>query len=238
MAVFPTASHADMMDGMPHKTSSKTPWLRGIAVVIVAMIVWAVVASLQQPSTVTCKPPHCAAPPPRVTRLASPHIYTSSKYGFSLEYSTEQIDPSHVTDHSIAWDATLNGGSEVSWSFTGGNANGRDAQQIVEKIQGDNFSDATLAYRIPGADIGYTPGFGNVYDVSVAPGGGSAQHDRLIVMAAVKNGIAVAMIGLGPYQRSTPESDGHPSPAGTSLVHLGDFEETVKSVTWKGDPPL
>ncbi len=50
--------------------------------------------------------------------------------------------------------------------------------------------------------------------------------------------LAVVLIGLGPYQKSKPSNDSQPNPADTPLVELGDFEENVNSVTWKGEQPF
>jgi hypothetical protein len=108
----------------------------------------------------------------------------------------------------------------------------------VEDAQSNNFGDATYAYTIPGAQIGYTPGYGNVYDLSVAPNGGASVHERLIIIAAVKGNVAVVFVGMGPFQKTDPQTDDHPNPAETPLVSLGDVEENLESVTWPGDSPL
>jgi hypothetical protein len=237
-AGYPPAGHQDIRQALPHKTRRRHPWLIALALLVLAVAALMIIGAVQPPGTTTCGPPQCPVPPPRSAPMAAPDHYVSSTYGFGLDYSTAIISPSQTTDKSISWDATLTDGSEVSWSFTGFEPAGRDAHQVVADFVQSSFPDATFAYAIPGADVGYTPGYGAVYDVSVAPGGGASVHERLIVLAAIKNNVGVGVVAQGPYQHSDPQTDGHPNPADTPLVHLPDFQLALKSVTWKGDPPL
>jgi hypothetical protein len=213
-------------------------WLLSGGGLFILITIFQIYSRLQQPVPVSCSPPACVVPPPKQTPLSPPHTYTSSKYGFSLQYSTQNITPTQTTSNSISWDAQLNDGSEVSWTVLGGSAAGKSASQIVDDVQSKNFPDAQPVYSIPDAAVGYTLGAGRVYDVTLSPANGQAVRDRLVVMAAIKKGIAVVIAGYGPYVKSSPSSSGHPDPAETPLVHLGDFEETSMSVIWPGDRPL
>lgn len=238
MTDFAPALQGDIHEAMPHKTRKAHPWLIAIGSLIVGVVVLAIIGAAQQNPVVRCGPPQCAVPPPSASVLPAPAHFTSSKYGFSLDYDAS-LSPSSTDASSISWDANLHSdGSEVTWTFAGTTPSGRGPQQIVNDIQQNRFADATLAYNIPGADIGYTPGYGNVYDLSVAPGGGTAMHERLIIMSSVKRNVAVAFIGMGEYRRTNPKDDQHPNPADTPLVNLGILVQSLKSVTWKGDPPL
>lgn len=251
MSLYAPAMHDQMQQAFPHKTRRHHPWLIALGILILAIAGLAILGAAQTPSNSTCTSVKCTAPPPRPVCTASscavppartqaiaplPH-YTSSAYGFSLYYSTANIDPSSTDDHSISWDATYHG-SDVNWTFIGTNPNGRDARQIVEDAQSNNFGDASYAYTLPSPTLGDTPGYGNVYDLSVAPNGGEAVHERLFIIAAVKHNVAVVFIAMGPYQQTTPQSDDHPNPADSPIVDLGDVAITVQSVTWPGDPPL
>jgi hypothetical protein len=202
---------------------------------LVLSLLFNVISQLLQPSPTSCTPPNCSLPPPKRGPLTATNHYTSSQYGFSLAYSTNNIKPSQTTASSIAWDGQLSDGSEISWSFSGSNASGQSAQQLVTKAQSQQYSDAQLAYTVPGASLGYHTGYGSVYDVTVSPANGESQHDRLLVFTAVRGGVAVTMIGLGPYQQSSSSSGSQPNPADTPLVELGDFEENLNSVTWRGE---
>lgn len=238
MGLFAPAMRGHMQSSYPPRRHRGHPWLSAIGFIILAVIVLSVIGSLNGPTTVTCTPPQCVVPPPRTRPIPLPNRYTSATYGFSLDYSTTNITPSNISDAAISWDGQLQDGSEVAWSFNGARPNGRNAQQIVNQVQQSDFGDATYAYTIPHADLGYTPGYGNVYDVTVAPGGGAAVHQRVIIIAAIKRGVAVVLEAMGPFQQTSPQTDGHPNPADTPMVNLGDFDETIKSVVWAGDQPL
>jgi len=227
-----------MVATAPRKRHGILRWIFSGGGLFLLVVLFQAYSALSQPSPVSCSQPSCTAPPPKQQPIPPPSHYTSSKYGFSLEYSTENITPSQTTSDSISWDGQLSDGSEVSWTVLGGLAGGKTPDQIVSDIQNKNFPDAQAAYNIPDASVGYTLGSGTIYDVNIAPANGQAVHDRLVVMAAVKNGLAVVIVGYGPYQRSDPKTADHPDPANTPLVSLADFEETAMSVTWPGDKPL
>lgn len=223
----------DALPGTSTRRGGLSSWLSIIGFLLFLSLLFNIIASIFQPGPVGCTPPKCSLPPPKRGPLTATNHYTSSRYGFSLDYSTNNIKPSRVTGTSIAWAGQLSNGSDVSWSFTGQPANGQSAQQIVSSAQAASFPDAQLAYTVPNASLGYNMGYGNVYDVTISPANGQSQHDRLLVFAAVRNGVAVVMTGLGPYKQSKP-SDGQPNPAQTPLVQLGDFEENLNSVTFRG----
>jgi hypothetical protein len=238
MSLYTPANHDVLVQTTPHKMRRRHPWLMALGILILAVAGLAIIGGLQQPSQTTCTGIACTVPPPRTNPLSAPSTYTSSAYGFSLQYSTSNITPSDMNDRSISWDAQLSDGSEVTWTFAGTNPNGRDARQIVEDVQSSNFGDATYAYTIPSAELGYTPGYGNAYDLSVAPNGGAAIHERLLIVAAIRNNVAVVFAGMGPYRQSDPQNDDHPNPAETPLVSLGDVGLSFESVRWPGEPPL
>ena len=50
-----------------------------------------------------------------------------------------------------------------------------------------------MTYPLPDALVGYTPGYGAVYDAQVNSSGGRQVDYRLVVMAAIRNGVAVVV---------------------------------------------
>jgi hypothetical protein len=210
-------------------------WVLGAVFLLVLSLIFNFISSILQPSPSSCSSQQCTLPPPKQGPLSPTNHYTSSRYGFTVDYSTTNITPSKTSASSIAWDGTLSDNSDVSWSLTGMPASGRSAQQITESTQSSAYPDAQQAYVIPDAALGYTPGYGAVYDVTVSPANGQSQHDRLVVVTAIRNGVAVVLVGLGAYQSSGPGSSSQPNPADTPLVELGDFEENINSVTWSGE---
>jgi len=229
MAIFP-----DAPAGSQSGHRGLLSWIGSIITLFILSLIFQFISSLLQASPISCGPPGCSLPPASHGPLTAPDRYTSRSYGYSLDYSTTNIKPAQITKSSIAWQGQLSDGSQVSWSFVGTPAGGRTPQQIVTAAQQAKFPDAQLVYVVPDASLGYNLGYGAVYDVTVSPGDGSSEHDRFIVYSAVRNGLAVVMTGLGPYQQSSPKNSAQPNPAGTPLVQLGDFDENVNTVTFPG----
>ena len=82
--------------------------------------------------------------------------------------------------------------------------------------------------------MGYVVGYGNVYGLTLRTSTGASAPGRLVIMAAVKNDVAVLFDGFGP--RIKPDPAQHPNPAATPLVSL--FDLIGNTVTWSGDPAL
>jgi hypothetical protein len=203
--------------------------------VVFAMIVLGIIAILLAPSpNPNCTDPRChkvSNSPP----LGAPHRYTSKALGYSVEYydHPEYKGAVKITaqdDKSIAWQI-----GSFPWVINGDKVSGRNSQQVVEGIQQQRFADAQYLYTIPGVTFGVTPGYGNVYRVALKNSGGQTVEARMVVAAAVKNDIAIELIMIGPYVKSTKD-DGHPNPSNTPLSPLAD--ETLKLVYWPGDPEL
>ena len=94
---FPRALPAQARQSVPHKTAGGIPWAVLAAVVGVIMLVLAIVSQLvltqgAKNCGVSCPHPHPPAPPPLVPSgppLPAQSVYTSSTYGFRLEYPAE-----------------------------------------------------------------------------------------------------------------------------------------------------
>jgi hypothetical protein len=225
--------------GPPSKLGSLRLWLIVGGVIVLASVGLGITAYALRPQAVDCSPPKCVIKPPTSHALppeATP--YTSSKYGFSIDY-TLGFAPTSIDDSSVRWSGSLHDGSAFDYAFTGDSANGRSAQQVVQDIQRSKYPGAQAAYPpdgIPGADLGFTPGYGQVYDVFTS--GGRSTHERVVIIAAIQGDTAVSMVGEGPWRQPTEQSDGHPNPSDVSFVGLGEYMVSVTSVRWKGEPPL
>lgn len=207
--------------------------------VLAGAVALAVVAVLAAPAKQHACGPTCTSPPPpcvgfcRHFSLAPPlrtgSTYTSGSYGYSVDYT--QFAPSHQDSSSIGWDLS-SGFGQYSVEVTAGRAAGRGADEIVQNIIDNNFPDYSLVYAIPGAEVGYTPGAGAVYDDEVVPFFGQASDTRLVVLTAVKSGLAVAVIADG--DASTGQSD-HPDPSGLPVSGFAD--SLANGTRWPGTPP-
>jgi hypothetical protein len=117
-------------------------------------------------------------------------------------------------------------------------ASGHTAQQVASDLIHQKFPDAQRAYEVPNAVVGFQPGYGEVDDLYPQSSGGSATRQRLIVMVAVKNNVALVGEALGPYDPASPggvNDDGHPTGASLEVALL--FDPLLNSFAWSGDPP-
>ena len=113
-------------------------------------------------------------------------------------------------------------------------AEGRDSKQIAKALLQEAFPNATTAYELPNATVGYHLGYGEVADFQPL---GSDQSDRLriVVVVAVKNGLALIAAAAGPFREFTPGfGPGPPSPANLQIAQ--DMGKYVNSFQWNGDP--
>jgi hypothetical protein len=109
-------------------------------------------------------------------------------------------------------------------------ARNRTPLQVVHDYITNRYPNAQSDYEIPNAMVGYEPGYGEVDDYS--PDNPYATHSqgRLLVMAAVKSGLALVATAEGPKETFTPKNSGHPS--GVNLMIAQALGNSVNSFTW------
>jgi hypothetical protein len=241
---YPVAAVPYAARSVPRKTGGFPIWGIAIAGVVVFMIVLGSIAfaagSALGRATAACGSAGCQKPPRLAPALGAPHLYTSSTYGFSVAYYDhpdfgDVVSVAAQDDHSISWTVTPKAGFSFPLTVSGEKAGGASADALVDAIQASRFPDAKKAYAIPKMTIGFVDGAGNVYDLTIQAGNGQSVRGRLIVAAAVKDGVAITIVTLGPFQKTTPD-DGHPNPAETFMANVAD--EVLASIVFKGDNPL
>ena len=241
---YPAVSHLAPAPVAGATRKRAFPWLIVGGGVAGLIVVFTVISLLLVPKEIgTCGGTViCPHPPPNRPPLANPHTYTSQAFQYKLDY----FDQGPLSEGGQATNPSLQNAASVGWAleangvvypitFTGENANHRSAQLVVQQIQARSYPNATLAYTIPGAEMGYNDGYGNVYDIKFAAAGAQSARRRLIIIAAVKNGLAVELVSIGPYKPSKSGA-GHPNPANTPIVNY--FDDIVNTVRFPGDPPL
>lgn len=207
-------------------------WLFGV--VVVAAVMFGASAVVSDPAAVYVCPPECGRPPTGEPVMINPR-FVAPDGSFSVSY------PAPGTAYEISTEAT-----GVTAKFIGGDggtlqlfsepARGRSAQQIVTQLVDEAFPDNHVDYEIPNAMVGHHPGYGIVADYW--PQGATADYERtrILVLAAVKNDLALVAGAVGPYRRFGPEI-GSGKPSGANLQLALDMGKYVNSFTWRGDPP-
>jgi hypothetical protein len=97
------------------------------------------------------------------------------------------------------------------------------------------YPNAEVVYELPNTSVGYQLGYGVVANFR-QPGMSNSYPMRVIIMAAVKNDLALIAVAEGPFRRFSQDfGPGPPSAANTEIAL--DMGKYVDSCSWKGDPP-
>jgi hypothetical protein len=222
----------------PVKSTSHVKMLTILGVaLLVAVGAFLAISHFVTPSASTAKTcnPTCGGPPPVGPAVVAKPRFTASDGSWSVEYPSSNPNFTGFKKTSDSLLADLGNGA-AAILVRGGSAGGKTPQQVVQAYQQASFPDARPAYEISHAEVGYNLGFGAVFDDFPQTTSGSSQHERLIVLAAVRNDTYVLVVGLGAYQEFARDgtNDGHPS--GVATVVSFFMDPIINSVTWKGDP--
>ena len=211
-------------------------WLlsRWGTVITVATVVLAGVAVVLSPKVVhyMC-PPECGKPPTGTPVMALPR-YTSADGAFSVSYPAPGSAYT-VETSSTGVTATYTGGDGGVMQLFAEPADGRPPRDIIRAVVARTYPDAKVAYEIPNAMVGYQPGYGEVADTWPQSSTASYRRIRILVLAAVKNDLALVAFATGPYHAFGPDFGPGP-PSGANLEIALDMGKYVNSFHWSGDP--
>ena len=177
-------------------------------------------------------PPDCGRPPLGTPVETNPR-FTPESGAFSVSYPGEgtaykaTFRPDGVVLDFVA-------GDTGTLALFGEPARDRTPQQIVTDLLKAKYPDATVAYEIPNASVGYQPGYGVAADAYPQNSTGRYTRLRVLIMVAVKHDYALIAAAVGPYHKFSPDfGTGHPS--GANLELAMDMGKYVNSFTWRGD---
>lgn len=176
-------------------------------------------------------PPDCGRPPSGTPVMALPR-FTSPD--FSVSYPGPGAAYRVVTDKAGVT-ATYTGGDGGVMQLYSEAARGRSAREIVRATIRRTHPDAKVAYEIPNAMVGYQPGYGEIADDWPQSSTAGYRRNRILVMAAVKNDVALIAFATGPYHAFGPDFGPGP-PSGANLEIAVDMGKYVNSFQWAGDP--
>ncbi len=189
---------------------------------------------LSPPKALVVCPPDCGRPPISKPIATNPR-FTPGGGEFSVAYPGPQT----------AYDATfepngvvldLAAGDGGTLRLFGQPANGQTPKQVADALLKEHYPDATFAYEIPNAFVGYQLGYGEVADDYPANAIGDDGRNRVMIMVAVKNDYALVAAAAGPFREFSPDfGSGHPS--GANFFLALDMAKYVNSFSWRGDPP-
>lgn len=178
-------------------------------------------------------PPECGTPPRGTPVMGLPR-FTPPDGTFSVAYPAPgSAYTVSTTDSGVT--ATFTGGGGGVMQLFAEPAGGRPARDVVRAIVARTFPAAKVAYEIPNAMVGYQPGYGEVADVWPQSTTASSERVRILILAAVKNDLALVGFATGPYRAFGPDFGPGP-PSGANLEIAVDMGKYVNSFLWRGDP--
>ncbi len=202
----------------------------GLATAMLVLGVWDKLVA--DASTYNC-PPDCGRPPNSFPVANLPR-FVAPDGSFSVAYPPPD-QPFEVTTGQDGVTARYLAGDGGVLRLFSQPAGGRVARRVVNDVLAKQFPNATVAYELPNSMVGYQLGYGVVANFQKP--GLSARFDlRVIVMAAVKNDLALIAVAEGPFRRFSADfGPGPPSSANLELaMRMAKYAE---SFSWKGDPP-
>lgn len=201
----------------------------GTAVTAVAVVLGAVAWELTPEIAHYMCPPDCGRPPSGAPVTGLPR-FTAPNGAFSVSYpapgSAYEIS---TFDNGVA--AKFIGGDTGVMQLFAQDANGRSARDVVTSLLKKRYPDAKVDYEIPNAMVGYEPGYGVLADDWPQNPAATSTRLRILVMAAVKNDLALVAFATGPYRAFGPTS-GPGLPSGANLELAGDLGKYVNSFQW------
>ncbi len=206
--------------------------LAGLAVVVGAMTGASLLTA--PPVVRYACPPDCGRPPSGIPVQANPR-FTAADGSFSVAYPGPGA-AYEITKADDGVSATFTAGDGGEMQLFSVPAKGRTAEQVVDDLMREKQPDATVAYVLPNATVGYQLGYGAVLDVYPQSPTGVARRTRIVVLAAVKNDLALVGGAIGPYRPFRP-GDGPNLPSGANLQLAEDLGKYINSFQWRGDPP-
>lgn len=203
----------------------------GLSVAVAAGVTASVLSTPMRPNY-TC-PPDCGRPPIGQPIDTNPR-YMSEDGEFSVQYPAPG-SLYKATLHEDWVELAYLGGDTGTLDLWGEAAAKRTPKQIIDQMMAEYYPDATIAYEIPNAMVGYQPGYGAVFDDYPQDSSGKYTRLRLVALCSVKNDYALIAAASGPYHEFTPDfGTGHPS--GVNLALALDMGKYVNSFRWHSEP--
>lgn len=205
-----------------------------LAISTAAVTVWDKIATKE---TVYSCPPECGRPPTSIPVATMPR-FVAADGSYSVGYPAPDAPDAEGDTYTVK--KSPDGLSAVKASGDGGElrlfgepAGGRVARQVIGDVMAKSFAGAEIAFELPNATVGYQLGYGVVVNLQRP---GSLTPSRAVLIAAVKNDLALIATAEGRFRRFTPEfGPGLPSPANVEVAI--DMSKYADSFSWRGDPP-
>jgi hypothetical protein len=212
---YPPASH-----GLPSASRGKLGQLGLLAFGGGALAVLVIAGALIVRS-IGNAPPKCqfTCTVPRGVPLAETHTYSSSQFGFQVDYpgslTVGRTDPDAVAFREAD---PAGSGAEIAEITVTGVVAGKSADQLVNDAIAALASSRLQsvqqqALTINGAHVGGQLGVGRIYDANLFGQGQPTRHVRVAVIAATRGGNAVVVTAIENANTASRDRSGILDPA-------------------------
>jgi hypothetical protein len=209
----------------------------GLALLTVVLVILGI--TLPPAPTTPCTSLQCLVPFGIPAHL--PEVYTSAE-GWSVQWypasavfsqqppttsassSADQLRLDFTNPAAPAQDGQL--------AFVGLPAQDASANEIVTGLQQANAPNAVPDYVVPGASVGYMPGYGEAFQTIAISADGNPVKFEVVIMCAIRHGYAICAYAVGP-QVDLNTIVNHPTEAKLALALWADPD--LNGVRWKGE---
>jgi hypothetical protein len=201
----------------------------------------AVIAAVLPPApTAPCTSLSCFAPFGPLP-VHTPHVYTSAQ-GWTVQwYPASAVfsqNPPQTAASSSPGQLRLDFTSPVSPAedgtlfFVGLAAHSRSPNEIVTALQQANAPNAVPDYILPGASVGYHPGYGAAFRTVATSANGNPVTFEVVITCAERHNYAICAYAVGP-RADLSKVVSHPTPSKLALSLWTDPD--LNGVRWKGE---
>jgi hypothetical protein len=169
-----------------------------------------------------------------------PRVYTAAQ-GWSVRwYPADAVFNAHppATSSSASADqlrleftTPVSPAEEGQLVFVGIPAGGRSAAEIVGGLQRANAPNAVPDYVLPGASVGYVPGYGEAFQTTPNSADATPVRFEVVITCSVRSGYAICAYAAGP-QVDLNRIVNHPTLSKLALALWADPD--INGVRWKG----
>lgn len=174
-----------------------------------------------------CRPYRPCGPPRIVRPLINQTVWRSGRWGFSLEYPSNEMAVSQQDAGSVTLQVDLGNGNTGTILVQGYSPADASPGQAIARQIGDLSgvsqmgADTNPADQLLGSGVGYRPGAGRVFTGYFAAPQGVGQRVALASEAASDGSVTVSVTVGGPAGETGPSS---------LLYALGD--QVINSIHW------
>ena len=224
---YPTVPRSEI-PGAHHRLS---PLILVVVGLIVAVVIVGVSlgAASRRPAPHNC---HFSCGAFTGPRLVAPNAYTSSQFGFTIEYLPDSTELADQSPTGVEFDTDA---GVIFFEGAQGTDTDGAVRDGVSNLNTAVIQDLQVVGPVRGAEIGLVPARGIAYTANFVPqGGGGAFRVGVLVMAAAQGGVTVTATMISVYYTTNDSRFNNFQPYG--MIDGAKFDYPITSLRFEGQP--